>query len=406
MPGQPPTTTELNEVGSDHSSPSAEPDTPPRNRRRVVFAAASAIIGVLLSLVIIETGLRLITPDWLAMRMRELNAGDQSSFGTDQDWPSIRENGVFLQFPPGSTMMVRHDEYEHAATIDDLGGRATPYPADHSTLIPVMGDSFTFGVGVQDSETFLALIASEFPARLANFGVPGSGLHDQLNIVEWRHQSLGAPPAYVFVLFMGNDLTNIRDRHERADAVRTGLDVGGEGDWLWRANNFVVHHPTLKQLYFIQFFRRHAQQWLFSDRTDFMRPVILAMRTDSSYLEDSLVYFRMELERLAAMSRKIGFRFAFVLLPDVHQLDDSRRSGKAMSIGLTDEQLDPDRPTLAIRAALDDFDIRYADLTGCLKSGFEDDLFFIRDNHFTAAGHARAASCLLQSGLFESFFEE
>lgn len=380
-------------------------------RQRPTFNRPSLRLGALLlstllSLVILEIGLRVVTPGWLDLRMRELNAGEPFEAGTDQAWPAIREDGAFRQFAPGSTFMLRHEEYEHAATIDDLGGRVTPYRPDNHTLIPFLGDSFTFGLGVEDSETFLTLIAPALHGRGLNLGVPGSGLHDQLNIVEMRHEELGAPGTYVFVLFMGNDLTDIRKRHERAAALRTGLEVDDGQGLLWRANTYVVKHPLLKQLYVIQFLRQQALLWVLRDRTAYREPVFLAMRTDSSYLEDSVVYLRAELARLAAMSRALDFGYVFILLPDVHQLDDARRSGKATSVGLTDVQLDPDRLTLAIHAALDEFESHYTDVTPCLSRAMTEGLFYLHDNHFTRTGHAVAAKCLSQATVLSPLFEK
>lgn len=362
-------------------------ERPITDRRKKLFAAAAACLGVVAFLVLLEVGLRLFSPAWLEQRMRELNAGEPYEAGSDQKWPTILQGGRFRQFVPGATFMVRHYEYEHAASIDEWGGRAVPHPAAPRALVPFLGDSFTFGLGVPDAETFVALIGARSAHRLLNLGVTGSGLHEQLDIVEMRHEELGRPAFYGFVVFMGNDLEDVRRHYEPASEV----------SWMWRANTFVFHHPLLKRLYAIQYLRQPVLKVIHRGRAGHMQPVFLAMRTDLDYLEDSLSYFRNELERLAEMSEALDFRYVLVLLPDVHQIDPHRLAGKAAAFGVQAGALDPGRLTSAITAALEELEIPHVDISSCLTRFEIGDLYYVQDTHLTPAGHAQAAECILQN---------
>ncbi len=376
------------------------------DRRKKLFATMAILFGLTVFAVALESGLRLCSPAWLEQRMRELNAGKPYAAGSDQAWPVTLEGRAFRQFVPGSSFMVRHYEYQHAATIDELGGRTTPYPAGSGgELVPFMGDSFTFGVGVEDTETFVSLIAAEAPSggsprRLLNLGMTGTALHNQLDTLELRHEELGNPESYVFNMFMGNDLANIRRRYQRSAPAWSGRR---DRRWLWRANYFVHHNPALKKLYAIQFLRQRLLTAMNRGAGGFMDPVFLAMRNDLTYLDDSLVFFRKELERLAETSSRRGFEYVIILIPDVHQLDASRLAGKARSLGLDPEHLDPERITRAVSRTLSEFQVRYLDLGPCLSTAPIEGLYYTQDTHFTAAGHALAARCILESRLLHSF---
>ncbi len=375
----------------------------PRGRRKL-FAAMALLLGFALSLAALETGLRLFSPPWLAQRMRELNAGDGTSdSGTDRAWPIILEGQAFRQFEPHSSFTVRHYEYQHVATTDELGARTTPYASGYEHVLPFMGDSFTFGVGVEDAETFVSQVAEATPSpfRLLNLGVTGTALPNQLDTLELRHEELGEPELYVFSLFMGNDLTNIRRRYQRSALDGSARRGKKQHRWLWRANVFVYHHPALKQLYAIQFLRQKLLVAMNRGTSGFMDPVFLAMRTDLSYLGDSLVFLRQELERLTEISNRLGFDYVFILIPDVHQLDANRLAGKAESLGLERAKLDAGQITRAISQALDDFQIRYLDISPCLAEGAIGELYYTQDTHFTAAGHALAARCILGGGILD-----
>lgn len=379
-------------------------------RRLGLFAVAAMVLGFGLSATLLEVGLRLWTPAWLEQRMDELNAGDASGttgeIGTDLAWPIVLEGTAFRQFEPGSSFTVRHYEYQHAARADELGGRATPYAAEHTEVIPFLGDSFTFGVGVEDGETFVSLLAAEAlrrpslespPPRLLNLGMTGTALHNQLDTLELRHEELGRPRFYVFCMFMGNDLTNIRRHHQRSafDAASPG---GGSRRWLWRVNVFIYHHPLLKRLYSIQFLRQKLLAAFNRGARGFMDPVFLAMRSDLSYLEDSLVFWRKELARLIEISNRLDFEYLLILIPDVHQIDGARLTGKAESLGLDADVLDAGRIERSIARVLDQLQISYLSVGPCLAEGAVGDLYYTQDTHFTAAGHARAARCISRSG--------
>lgn len=368
----------------------------PRKARKRLFAVATIIVSTALALLVVEAGLRLFAPAWLERRMLELNAGAYEA-GSDRDWPVLIENGRFRQYPPLSVFTARHYEYVHGVTIDELGGRVTPHGTAPEALVPVVGDSFTFGLGVEDSETFVSLLAPDSPYRLVNLGVPGSALHDHLNIVQMRHEELGEPELYVFVVFMGNDLSDVRARH----LISSG-GAPDNGTLAFRANVFVFHHPLLKQLYAIQYARQKALALMNRGDNAYMRPVFRAMRTDRSYLEGSLIHWRAELERLALVAGTRGFRYLVVLIPDVHQLDGQRLVAKAESYGLENDKLDPGQLSRAYTGALEDSGVTYFNLEQCLAEAMTEGLFYVQDNHFTAAGHAVAAECIRQSGLMDA----
>lgn len=367
-----------------------------------IFAVISILLGLAFSFVALELVLRVATPNWLQERMNELTAGSPYKFGTDQLWPVIREDGVFRQFVPHSSFAIRHYEYEHSATIDEFGGRSTPYSSDDADNIAFMGDSFTFGVGVQDFQTFVALISEQSNFRVLNLGVPGSALPNQLDIIEAPHSELGNPKAYVFCMFMGNDLADIRKRYERSTALKTDDVTQSDKGPLWRINNYIFHHAIFKRIYAIQFIRQKLLIIVNSGEVGRINPVFEAMRTDTQYLEESVNYLREELKRLVEISHRLNFAYAIVLIPDVYQVSRKRFELKAEYYGLIAGALEPRRVSRKISAAMTDFEISFVDISECIsRSESPDKLYYVQDNHFTAKGHRMAATCMRGERLIE-----
>ena len=179
-----------------------------KKRKEIFFSVFAVLAGCFMGAVLCEVTLRAFGPHWLKLRIQEVGVKnitglDEGNFGSDKDWPVEENNGRFVRFTPLSKFKVWHYEYDMEANIDQWGGRKTLNSpgADKNALIPFLGDSFTFGVGVKDDETYGSLLSKTMSYPLINLGMPGSCLANHLDILEHRHAELGSPQLYVFNVF-------------------------------------------------------------------------------------------------------------------------------------------------------------------------------------------------------------
>ena len=355
--------------------------------------------------------MRLFGPEWLWMRMREINIGQHVFFDSDEGWPLECSDSGCYRFTPGSEFKVITREYSHAVTIDEYGARVSADSIHGEVAVsPFLGDSFTFGIGVEDDETFVSLLDTDSDTDYLNLGIPGSSLPQHIDIVESRHGELGAPSLYAFGFFVGNDFQNLL---ERRNVAGVGMSSpGGDSpddpyptlssrfDWLSRVNEYVLRDSVLRRLYLVQWARHKVLLLMNRARADIMDPIFLVMRTDRSYLSDARQYFEQELERLIDVAHELQFEFVFVILPDRHQVNADLFSLKRTYYGLSEDQIDNRLPNKVLADALDNHDVIYIDITECM-AGRDDvqDLYYLSDNHFTALGHQAAAACMATSGL-------
>ena len=96
-----------------------------------------------------------------------------------------------------------HAEYRFKVSTDDAGHRLTPEPKSASQTVLFLGDSCTFGIPVNDGETFPALVQQSLPGvRAINAGVPGySAFQGRIVLDQWK----GPAPAAVVITFWPND---------------------------------------------------------------------------------------------------------------------------------------------------------------------------------------------------------
>ncbi len=356
-------------------------------RLAVTLASAAIAFGVA------EFGARAVAPDWLRARMREVAVGRSlGAWGSDADWPVEREDGRPIRFIPGGAFTVRDDEYFHRVAIDEYGGRASGRAvAGNRPMVPVFGDSMTFGLGVRDDETWVSLVGQATPARLVNFGMPGTDLLNQLDSLDRLDARLGAPPVCLFVVFLGNDLTSI-----------ASMSVSGDGDersaaatlseWLFAANKALDDRWMLRRWYAVQWARAMAVRAVNASRREPQVQGMLALMDRAAALDAVSGAFERAVDRLARAADRFHFAPAIVIIPDHFQVDARARAEKAAQYGVASSSYDPRRPNRIVAEALAARGIPYVDASACLEG--RGGQYYVRDGHLTAAGHATVASCV------------
>ncbi len=135
-----------------------------------------------------------------------------------------------------------------------LGFRGADWPAPAATDVLVVGDSQVFGLGVEDSETFSAQLASLRKVNVLNAGVPTYGPGEYTALVE-RLVAERKPKQVVYVMNVSNDLFELgipnTARHQVWDgwAVRTETAPGA-------TTNFPFRHAVMNRSHLVYALRR------------------------------------------------------------------------------------------------------------------------------------------------------
>lgn len=345
--------------------------------------------------------MRLWAPNWLRMRMSELNVGyGRPAFGSDADWPVERRDGNFERFRPFSKFNVLNYEYKSTAHIDKYGGRVTKSAVGEmsSKVVPFFGDSFTFGIGVEDNETFASILSEKLDYFILNLGIPGSALHNQLYILSVRHAELGYPDTYIFFFFMGNDFADLIQHYlagvGQKDQANTARVSVSSSRFFRQINDFVYYSPVFKRSYLIQFVKAKILAILNKGVLKAADPVFLLMQPDEEYRGLARESLRKELNRLVGLSEKLRFRVLFVLIPDRYQVNDKLRTMKEQYYEVDGSKLDRLFPNKLIEWELARIGIAWVDPTECIRGENVAGLYYVQDGHFTPKGHQVFADCI------------
>jgi lysophospholipase L1-like esterase len=124
----------------------------------------------------------------------------------------------------------RHEKFDFRVRvhIDAAGFRAMPQvAAPDARRILVVGDSFAFGWGVEDDETFSAVLARalarDAPVEVINAGVPGYSTDQYWLFL--RERGFALAPDLVLLVECGNDLDELASNRIELDAERLPVRV-------------------------------------------------------------------------------------------------------------------------------------------------------------------------------------
>jgi lysophospholipase L1-like esterase len=310
-----------------------------------------------------------------------------------------------LQADPdlGSVLPANHharlerpgDDVAFTYTTDEHGFR-NPSPWPPSADLVAIGDSMTFGYGVEDQQAWPALLAQQLPGRrVINLGLNGAGPQQYLKIYEKFGETLH-PALVLLCLFPANDLSD-------AGTFDSWVKAGSPGNYLmWRQGNGNAGSQrgirnVLEQSYVVTLLRYAVKK---------LRDSSLSARTidfpDGSQLYLSPGFY-------AAMERQVkpddpNFR---TLLTAVNQIRDlAQRNGSQFLAVLMPSREEVYLPLLdgaasptasPIAPFLDAAGISYLDLTPPLQAAARRhaNLFFKVDGHPNAAGCRLIAQAVL-----------
>lgn len=227
-------------------------------------------------------------------------------------------------FEPGSVYRQVSNEYDALTTITDKGHRVPG--VDGNPDVVFVGDSFTYGFGLSDDETFASIYCKELHRACVNLGYPGSGTLRQVERLEGFIQKYGWKPREVKLFFFGmtgswssgNDFVDNYDRYMRdhsrqelalpahhPDAPKGEPSIG-IAERIIGMQVVILEHSTLM--------RRLKYNW-----GPWIKSILVADPGEYR-MAIALKATKEHLAKLDELSRREGFDYTIYLVPAVHDI--------------------------------------------------------------------------------------
>jgi SGNH hydrolase-like domain, acetyltransferase AlgX len=359
--------------------------------------------SLLLTMALAEGVLRLV-PGLLSVELQQLIQADADDRGTAHPY-------IGYLHKPNNTFILAGRDFRAAAHTDRHGFRnAWPWP--EKAEIVAVGDSLTFGYGVEDDQTWPALVAKELPhTRLINLGLIGGGPQQYLRVYETFGTRL-YPKVVLIGFFARNDFWDAAMFHRwlesgagtnylvwrdfgQPESTSLGLEQP-IGDFLssllWRCH-LLASQSHLYNL--LRYAPKRLERQAFVERRTFQAPdgarVELSLESSTSATEARSSGYRPfdiaveALQRLHSIAKADGTNVIVVLQP----------SKEEVYLPLLGEPA-PDQGR-SLRVRLRELGIPYLDLLPGFRRRAKkgEVLFFEVDGHPNRRGYALTAELVL-----------
>ncbi|HET9887538.1 MAG TPA: hypothetical protein VFR10_08495, partial [bacterium] len=263
-----------------------------------------------------------------------------------------------------------------------------------------IGDSFTFGVGVNAEEAFplrleKALTKSTGMAWCArNGGVGGYGPLRSARLLATR-QGEFRPEIVVHAVYVGNDLqdsnpaTFLEDPH-----IEGGRMVSQAAGVVSRTRRYLRIHSHL-----YSFFRANLYDLYlaspFAAKSQVLDPIGLK-DWPASIRDVTWPACAQGIREIAAWCREHRARYLVVVVPAKYQVDEAAWNVYRKRWHLPEEAFDRDHAQQVVDAFLEEEGVAMLDLLPAFREAADSALYFRLDPHWTANGHALAAREILR----------
>jgi lysophospholipase L1-like esterase len=358
--------------------------------KRLCFALLAILVGLFASVLLAEVLCRIVQ-------------GEKSKNLVRNYWPPgsvIYDPAIGWKYRPGYRGRWRYlDEYDCEVAINSLGLRDREFGAKTVPRLLFVGDSFTFGVGVNDTETFVKqteqILKRKTPVECINAGRVGSATDVYLHYARFGLDALKAD-VVVVCLFPENDFSETWQFNR--DGISMYRDVGGEvyyGDAPLGRERYYRTGPLFRNSALYRFLRlRLARVAIGVNADSFERSYFdIFLKNEPAYMQSATSLVIENLDRIRTLCNNRNASMTLVLLPSIVHAKPELAEYIVNLMGRRKEDYDFGKPFRRLEQYGRDRGIPVLDLRTAFAAQ-RWPCFFKHDGHFNTRGHRVAGESL------------
>jgi lysophospholipase L1-like esterase len=285
-------------------------------------------------------------------------------------------------------------EFDTEVATNREGLRGPEIGPKSGLRILAIGDSFTFGVGAQQDETWPARLEQILGAQVLNAGAPGYGVPDAVAWYE-RYGVRLDPDLVIVAVFLANDLQDASPDQPKVAVVDGALvvpgETGGPRRWLY-------YHSHLFRLLKRSVLEGRVRTMLGLKEPWATRELRAEFSLYGPALPGELRRGAEATESAVARLASHRVRTVAVLIPSLPQVDPQRWKAVLAQLGLDPAGHDPRRPNLLFREIFERHGVPVLDLTDTFEQAVKDGqrIYYPVDQHLTPAGYELMARTIAE----------
>ena len=345
-------------------------------------------LSVILSLLVCEILLRnVFVNDQLKFRI-EANKKQFKNF-QKLTWKSNN-----LSFEPSSEGVVNHPEYKYKILHDEIGFRNPCYSSKKKNIKNiVVGDSFVYGVGVEDLDTLNCQI------EIDNYtlGVPNASSSCYVQLIQRHYPNLkknfnieGLINIHI-ILYIGNDFEKLLDLNTGCPTEEINEIKFNRRGYLAQLNHLLTkgflsefYLPQLPKLLYKNYTNERKYRNInLLDRKYFIDNGNDTFYTSYEHIDD--VKFENSLKEIFEKLKNVdksNFNISFYLMPSGSDISKKRLIRKSKISGFNYENIDTDIKYSSLINSCKKIKINCKDL----RKYFTDKSYYYHDTHLNREG--------------------
>ena len=299
-------------------------------------------------------------------------------------------------------------EFNNTVAFNNYGFRDDNFTSDDKSFgeykIAMVGDSFVFGVGVQENETFEKKIEEELnkksKVKVYNLGVSNSYPSDYLSVIEEIYPII-QPNLTIVVFYLGNDLVCTKETKISAISsyffpnIRKLFKIMFQIYSEQEENKIILANSDLKEEYKTEIKDQTINPYLFMG--GLYNPNLTSQYSNFIDWFDACTVNKNILKEIKKTTEQFGSQMLLVILPVNYQVTDDN-----WNIMIKLGYKVPDKKMLEERKLQDDFlkfcreeNITCLDVLWDLRVSKEH-VYYMYDEHFTSIGYNITATAILE----------
>ena len=307
----------------------------------------------------------------LVLRMAVGNEpGTDESAQSESPWLTVVPSAEFgWVFPPDTTGVFKSSGRRTPVVTNSWGLRGPEVSADTMTRrVLMLGDSYTFGWGVDDTSGFVRLLEKEIPGdpiEFINGGLPGYSIYQQIRMLEFVRERAEIHAVVATISLANDPIDEKRIRRFAPDHLE---------DF-----SYDLRDPDSRTARLIAASRLFS---LMDQRTTHLQFSLINTSGECRNLADE------SLKNLAAACRKAGLPLVWVIVPRAQEI----RPGGFLKNALNGATEKLRRHFLELATELE---VQAVDLKPVLLSArSRQEVYLPTDAHWNEAGHRAVAEAL------------
>lgn len=364
--------------------------------KNFLITVSIVLAAILLTVTLIEIGIRIFAPQPKYYSPRYLVTADN-------------DTGYILT--PNFKGEMRTPENTTAIKINSNGERGKEYDRNAAVNILGLGDSFTFGTGVEVEETFLWKIEETLNKRkgatfrVINSGVPGYGTDQEY--LYFMKRGVRYKPELVIVCFYINDVMESVIPHftvVEGYLVPSAKMLSTLKDRKFTLtqrifiafNNLELNRFVINRLSTAPYFRKLFLEYVVKSKGREGNRLDLYQQKYKPEIEHAWQVTQEYLKKIAALAKKNGGRMLLVYIPERQQVYAEQWRRIIKQYDINEKDYDTLKPNQLLWSFCKKEGINFLDMTDEFRDAVKkgNDIYFTMDPHINKKGHSIAAELI------------